>query len=102
MTGIPARTKSTVSTAVGDCQVFSLTEVKFCEMVELPPPLLFTDSLFLEHHTGAHPESAERLRYLHESLKQRPVSACFAAGEIVPAQSGQLELVHDPAYVETV
>jgi acetoin utilization deacetylase AcuC-like enzyme len=71
-------------------------------MVEPPPPLLFTDSLFLEHHTGAHPESPERLRYLHEFLKRQAVSARFRPGGIKPAQTAQLELVHDPAYIDAV
>jgi acetoin utilization deacetylase AcuC-like enzyme len=71
-------------------------------MVEPPPPLLFADSLFLEHHTGAHPESSDRLRYLHEFLKRQAVSARFGRGRIEPAQTGQLELVHDPAYVDAV
>jgi len=67
-----------------------------------PPPLLFTDSRFLEHRTGAHPESPERLRYLHEFLKQQPILARFSPGPIEPAQPGQLELVHDPAYIGQV
>ncbi len=65
-------------------------------------PLLFADPRFLEHHTGAHPESPERLRFLHEFLRDRPVAAEFAAGRIEPAQPAQLELVHDPAYVDAV
>jgi acetoin utilization deacetylase AcuC-like enzyme len=71
-------------------------------MTDSRPPLLFTDPLFLEHHTGAHPESPERLRFLHEFLKERPVALQFAPGSIVSAQPAQLELVHDPAYVDAV
>ncbi len=65
-------------------------------------PLLFADPLFLEHHTGDHPESPERLRYLHQFLAQKPVWARFGRGEIVPAQPAQLELVHTAAHVEAV
>ena len=65
-------------------------------------PLLLTDELFLEHHTGQHPESPERLRYLHEFLIHRPVSQRFRRGLFQPAQPAQLELVHDPAYIDQV
>ena len=66
------------------------------------PPLLMTDGLFLEHRTGEHPESPERLRYLLEFLEQQPVSQRFGRGLFESAPSAQLELVHDPAYVEQV
>lgn len=66
------------------------------------PPLLFTDPLFLAHETGYHPESPERLRYLHEFLKEQPISRQFSAGHIQPAQPLQLELVHDGAYIDSV
>jgi acetoin utilization deacetylase AcuC-like enzyme len=71
-------------------------------MTDPRSPLLFTDSRFLEHHTGAHPESPERLRFLHEFLKERPVASQFVPGRIEPAQPAQLELVHDPAYIDAV
>jgi acetoin utilization deacetylase AcuC-like enzyme len=69
----------------------------------LPPsPLLFADPLFLEHQTGMHPESTERLRFLHEFLKQQPVAGKFISGTIHPAQPAQLELVHTRAYIDEV
>jgi acetoin utilization deacetylase AcuC-like enzyme len=71
-------------------------------MIDPRPPLLFADSLFLEHHTGAHPESPERLRFLHEFLKCQAVSSQFSPGHFEPAQPAQLELVHDPAYIDAV
>jgi acetoin utilization deacetylase AcuC-like enzyme len=71
-------------------------------MIDSPAPFLFTDSLFLEHRTGAHPESPERLRFLHEFLKQQAVSSRFNPGHIEPAQPAQLELVHDSAYIDAV
>src|SRR5262245_27100404 len=71
-------------------------------MTDSPFPLLFTDALFLDHQTGAHPESPERLRYLHEFLTRQPVAARFARGSIGPAQPSQLEPIHDPAYVDSV
>jgi len=66
------------------------------------PPLLFADPLFLEHRTGPHPESPERLRYLHEFLKSQPVAARFHPGRFLPAQPEQLALVHQPEYVESI
>lgn len=66
------------------------------------PPLLFSDPLFLEHDTGPHPESPERLRYLHEFLKDRPILAKFGSGRFQPARPEQLELVHDPAYIDSL
>jgi len=72
-------------------------------MIPAPaPPLLFSDPLFLEHQTGAHPESSERLRYLHEFLKEDPVTRRFDTGKIQPAQPAQLELVHGAAYIDAV
>ncbi|MBI3864153.1 MAG: histone deacetylase [Planctomycetia bacterium] len=66
------------------------------------PPLLFSDPVFLEHETGAHPESPERLRHLGEYLKTHPVAQKFQPGSFSPAQPAQLELVHTPAHVDTV
>jgi acetoin utilization deacetylase AcuC-like enzyme len=71
-------------------------------MIDPHSPLLFSDSLFLEHHTGLHPESPERLRFLHEFLKRESILARFAPGRFEPAQPAQLELVHDPAYIDSV
>ncbi|HEY2252995.1 MAG TPA: histone deacetylase [Planctomycetaceae bacterium] len=66
------------------------------------PPLLFADGVFLEHQTGNHPESSERLRFLHEFLKNRPVSGAFGRGQFQAAQPAQLELIHDAAYIDRV
>ena len=66
------------------------------------PLLLFADPLFLEHTTGPHPESPERLRYLHEFLKSQPIAHRFAPGQFLPAQPEQLAFVHHPAYVESI
>ena len=49
------------------------------------PPLLCSPiRLFLEHYTGPHPESPERLRYLHEFLKDgsRSVGQLHPAGKL--------------------
>jgi acetoin utilization deacetylase AcuC-like enzyme len=71
-------------------------------MIEPGPPLLYADPLFLEHQTGQHPESPERLRHLHEFLKQRPVASRYRRGQFRPAEPAQLELIHGPAYIDSV
>src|SRR5580765_2435929 len=71
-------------------------------MIDSSSPLLFTDALFLDHLTGAHPESPERLRHLHEFLAHQPIAARFARGAVAPAQPSQLELIHDAAYIASV
>lgn len=71
-------------------------------MIDTAAPLLFADPLFLEHRTGPHPESPERLRFLHEFLKQHDIITRFGVGKAEPAQPAQLELVHDRAYIDSV
>jgi acetoin utilization deacetylase AcuC-like enzyme len=66
------------------------------------PPLLFTDQVFLDHHTGEHPESSERLRYLHEFLIKQPVKDRFGQGLFEKAEPAQLQLVHGASYIEQV
>lgn len=63
-------------------------------------PRLYSDSVFLEHQTGDHPESPERLRHLYAWLPQRPVHKRYVKGEFAPADQAQLERVHDPAYID--
>ena len=65
-------------------------------------PLLYSSPVFLEHETGAHPESAERLRHLDDYLKTRSSANKFQRGSFGPAQPAQLELVHTAAHVDAV
>jgi acetoin utilization deacetylase AcuC-like enzyme len=65
-----------------------------------PVPRLYTDPVFLEHLTGNHPESPERLRHLLEWLPGRPVSAKYERGTFGSADRAQLERAHDPAYLD--
>jgi acetoin utilization deacetylase AcuC-like enzyme len=65
-----------------------------------PAPRLYADPLFLEHQTGNHPESPERLRHLYGWLKDRPVSRRYQTAEFAAADRAQLERVHDPAYLD--
>lgn len=66
------------------------------------PPLLFADPVFLDHHTGKHPECPERLRHMYEYLAGRPVLRRFSSGEFGPAQREQIERVHAPEYVDQI
>src|SRR5579871_1866316 len=71
-------------------------------MLQPPAPILYSDPIFLEHETGAHPAPVERLRYLNEYLKTHPIANKFQPGSFGPAQSAQLELVHTPAHVSDI
>ena len=65
-------------------------------------PLLLADPCFLEHETGDHPESPERLRYMYAWLEGRPVLQKYTLGDITPATRDQLQRVHAPGYVERI
>ncbi|HEY3966691.1 MAG TPA: histone deacetylase [Planctomycetaceae bacterium] len=71
-------------------------------MPQPQPPILYSDPIFLEHETGPHPESAERLRHLSEYLETQPVANKFQRGSVRAAQPGQLELVHTAAHVDAI
>ncbi|MBW3539354.1 MAG: histone deacetylase [Planctomycetes bacterium] len=64
--------------------------------------LLYTDSRFLEHETGTHPESAARLQAVHARLAESGLGARFEPGEIRPATKEQLQRVHNPDYIEAM
>jgi acetoin utilization deacetylase AcuC-like enzyme len=65
-------------------------------------PRLYADPVFLEHQTGDHPESPERLRHLYGWLKERPVFQRYRAAEFAAADRAQLERAHDPAYIDQI
>ena len=71
-------------------------------MPEPQPPILYSDPVFQEHQTGAHPESPERLRHLSEYLKTHTVTKKFQSGLFGPAQPAQVELIHTAAHVESI
>lgn len=64
--------------------------------------LLYTDPIFLQHETGRHPESAERLRSVTAHLDAVKLPARFEAGKIVPATIEQLARVHSAGHIERV
>lgn len=65
-------------------------------------PLLYTDPCFLEHDTGAHPESAKRLTAITERLAKSDVLTKFERGAIASAARTQLERVHSSQYIDHV
>ena len=64
--------------------------------------ILYTDPVFLQHETGKHPESADRLRTVTAHLEAAKLPARFERGNIVPAIIEQLARVHSPSHVERV
>src|SRR5688572_8071762 len=64
--------------------------------------VLFSDPCFLEHETGRHPESAERLRTIVARLQERRLVQQCARGEVRPVSRDDLARLHDPAYITSV
>ena len=65
-------------------------------------PILYSDSCFLEHDTGSHPESALRLRSIVGRLEKTELLKQFAQGVVQPALREQLERVHSSPYIDSV
>ena len=65
-------------------------------------PILYSDSCFLEHETGNHPESALRLRSIVGRLEKTELQKQFKQGIAQPALREQLERVHSPLYIDSV
>ena len=64
--------------------------------------LLYYDPLFLEHHTGTHPERPERLVQVMRHLDRTGLEGRCQRPDWQPATSEQLALVHTPDYEATV
>ena len=64
--------------------------------------LLFTDPLFLEHETGQHPESPERLRSITRHLTANSLLEQFPKGAIRAATTEELLRVHSETHLERV
>ncbi len=62
--------------------------------------LLFGDPLFLEHETGAHPESPQRLRSIWNRLDATGLSGRCPRGETRLATAAEIARSHDPKYIE--
>jgi acetoin utilization deacetylase AcuC-like enzyme len=65
-------------------------------------PILYSDSCFLEHETGNHPESALRLRSIVDRLEKTELQKQFEQGVVQPATREQLERVHSSSYISSV
>ncbi len=64
--------------------------------------LLYSDPIFLEHDTGRHPESAERLRSVTTNLAAMKLDKACSHGEIVAASREQLRRVHSAEHIDRV
>lgn len=64
--------------------------------------LLYTDPVFLQHETGRHPESPERLQSVTAHLNAVKLPTRFETGKIVPATIEQLSRVHSVGNIERV
>ncbi len=64
--------------------------------------LLYSDHCYLEHDTGNHPESAERLKSIHQMLKNCSFQKEITPGKVKAASIEELTRVHDKEYVESV
>jgi acetoin utilization deacetylase AcuC-like enzyme len=64
--------------------------------------LLYSDSTFLSHETGRHPETAQRLRAIADMLEQTDLRRRCTAGEFLPVGIDQLLEVHAQNVVDLV
>jgi acetoin utilization deacetylase AcuC-like enzyme len=64
--------------------------------------LLYTDPLFLQHHTGHHPERPARLEAISARLEQAGLAARCRAGSYEPLSEGQVRALHSPAMIDRV
>jgi acetoin utilization deacetylase AcuC-like enzyme len=64
--------------------------------------LLYTDPVFVDHDTGQHPETAERLRAIGAMLDETGLRDRCQAGKFAPLDTTELRSVHTPRLVERV
>jgi acetoin utilization deacetylase AcuC-like enzyme len=62
--------------------------------------ILYTDLIFLEHHTGAHPENAGRLRSIMARLEKSGLMTQCARGGIEPLSEETVAQIHSPAMIQ--
>jgi acetoin utilization deacetylase AcuC-like enzyme len=65
-------------------------------------PVLFTDPIFLQHETGPHPESPERLRTVQRVLSETGTLHDWDVRSPRPVAAEQLHRVHPATYMESV
>jgi acetoin utilization deacetylase AcuC-like enzyme len=64
--------------------------------------LLYTDSLFLQHDTGPHPECANRLRSITAALQKAGLIERCTPGSYQPLSEAEVTALHTPDVVERV
>jgi acetoin utilization deacetylase AcuC-like enzyme len=64
--------------------------------------LLYTDPIFLDHDTGAHPETAGRVRTINEMLDTTGLRARCTPGRFSPLDPAAVIWVHSPEMVDRV
>jgi acetoin utilization deacetylase AcuC-like enzyme len=61
--------------------------------------LLYTDPIFLEHHTGDHVEVADRLRAITSRLERTGLARRCQSGEFKPLAETAVARTHDPRVI---
>lgn len=64
--------------------------------------LLYSDAVFLEHQTGSHPESAERIRSIRNYLKKEGLDQQCTCPDIPVVTASRLARVHPPEYTDMI
>lgn len=64
--------------------------------------LLYSERRFLNHETGDHPESADRIRLISGRLKQSGLAAQCRRVEFPPIDRRRLARVHSPSYIDEI
>jgi acetoin utilization deacetylase AcuC-like enzyme len=64
--------------------------------------LLYSEPCFLQHETGNHPESADRIRQIPDLLAERGLDRQCKRPEWQPLTRPRLTRVHSPAYADEV
>ncbi len=62
--------------------------------------LLYTDPLFLQHDTGPHPETADRLRAITARFKKAGLIQKCQPGKYVPLSEEEIRQLHSPEMVQ--
>src|SRR5207249_3229891 len=64
--------------------------------------LLYTDPLFLQHDTGRHPETADRLRAITAQLEKAGFIQKCQPGRYAPLREEEVRQLHSPGMVQLV
>ena len=65
-------------------------------------PLLFTDTRFLDHQTGSHPESSARLRSVYEMLAASETALLYSPGTLRRATDEELSRIHTLEHIAKI